>query len=136
MARSKRGVVRSVDMHQALNAAIRRNATSGSRGKGRVVRNLTHTPGHVDSGYLKAKAARGGIPGNSTDLLKMAHHGTTAKTPHGLGGMKPHQIKPPRIPGRRSGLKVVHVEGRAKIPTSMTAKRPGKGVINHLKAVK
>lgn len=101
MARRKSNrVARSGDMNMALGHLLRKNATmKGKRPAGSTHHvSLTHSPHHVDHGYLKAKRANGGrIPSNSTDLLKMAsHHGKTAKTHHGPGGMKPHKMRIPK----------------------------------------
>jgi hypothetical protein len=93
--------------------------------------------------YLKIRAAHiakhGDIPSNSTDLLKMAgHHGTTAKTHHGPGGLKPKSMKVAKAPTVKSGLKkTAHVKGAVKTPR-IAAPRPGKGTHNHphLRALK
>lgn len=70
-----------------------------------------------------------------TGLTSSAHHGVTAHTHHGPGGMKPHEMKVPKVPQPKSGLKMhVHKAGKIKIPR-LHAPRPGKGTHNHIKKV-
>lgn len=65
-------------------------------------------------------------------LKTHAHHGVSAKTRHGLGGMKSKGMKTPKSPVHKNGVGVAHAHGVVKVPHTMHAARPGKGIKNHL----
>jgi hypothetical protein len=72
------------------------------------------------------------LHGPNAALKFAAHHGTAAHTPHGPGGMKAKGMKIPKVPRVKSGLKMQKPKnGGVKIPSTMHAPRPGKGMHNH-----
>jgi hypothetical protein len=66
---------------------------------------------------------------HKSGLNLLAHHGRTASTHHGPGGMKPPKMKIPHIPTPKSHTPKVGAvkNGGVKIPHTTKALHPGKG---------